>query len=320
MIKDIEKTDKILITGGTGFLGQHLEQELLDQGYKHVNAIGRDICDLLIQSDVNNFIYNFNPNVIIHAAATVGGIGANKENPGKFCYENLTMGVNIVEAARKYCNNLKKFVLIGTICQYPKYTPAPFEEEYLFEGRPEDTNSYYGIAKTALMTLVQSYKKQYKFPGITLLPVNLYGIGDSFDIINNHVIPAMILKFLDAKEKNLPEVILWGTGTPTREFLYVKDCAKAIVLAMEKYNDIDPVNVGTGKEVRIDDLADMIAEKVGYVGKIKFDYTHPDGQPRRCLNIEKAKDLFGFIAETDLENGLDQTIGWFKEEYCKDIP
>ncbi len=306
-------TNKILITGATGFLGQHLEDELRDSGYKNIEGISSNICDLRIQEDVNNYIFTSNPNIVIHCAATVGGIGANRNNPGQFCYENLIMGANLIEACRKYCEDIKKFVLIGTVCSYGKYTPIPFKEDSLFDGYPEETNAYYGIAKSALMVLLQSYRKQYDFPGITLLPVNMYGTGDSLNIKTNHVIPAMIIKFLKAKHNNLPEVILWGTGNPTREFLYVNDCAKAICLAMERYDDEKPVNIGTGKEIKMRDLAELIAQKIEYEGKITWDYVNPDGQPRRCLDVSRAKE-FGFEATTSLNDGLDKTIEWIRNK------
>jgi GDP-L-fucose synthase len=307
---EILKTDSILITGGTGFLGKWIEKELKEKGYEKVWAIGSQECDLRNQVDTNTFIWQYNPNIIIHAAANVGGIGKNLVESGTLCYENLVMGTNIIEAARQQCNNLKKFVLLSTICSFPKYTPIPFKEEDIWGGYPEETNAGYGLAKKMLMVLLQTYKQQYNFPGITLIPVNLMGEGDSLDLTNNHVIPALILKILKAKHNQEEFVEIWGDGSPSREFLYVKDCAKAIVLAMEKYEKLDPINIGTGKEIKISELVKILVDKIGFSGYIKWDTTKPNGQPRRCLDVSKAEKEFGFVAETNLCEGLDNTIKW----------
>jgi GDP-L-fucose synthase len=311
---EILKKDKILITGGTGFVGKHLQEELKRKGYNNCLFVGSKDFDLRNQSDTNNYIWRSNPNVIIHLAANVGGIGKNLVESGTLCYENLVMGTNLIEASRLYCKDLKKFVLLSTICSFPKYTPVPFREENIWDGYPEETNAGYGLAKKMLMVLLQTYKQQYHFPGITLIPVNLMGEGDSLDLTNNHVIPALISKILKAKSRNEEFVEIWGDGSASREFLYVKDAATAIVLAMEKYEKSDPVNIGTGKEIKIKDLVELLVDKIAYSGYIKWDKTKPNGQPRRCLDVSKAKKEFGFVAETSLDDGLDKTIEWIKKE------
>ena len=313
-MNNINKNDYILITGGTGFLGKHLQEELKREGYSKVGVIGSKECDLRNQADTNQFFWVQHPHIIIHLAANVGGIGKNLSYGGQLCYDNLVMGTNVIEAARQQCPELKKFILLSTVCSYPKFAKTPFVEEDLWSGYPEETNAPYGVAKKALMVLLQSYKKEYNFPGITLLPVNLYGSGDSLDLANNHVIPALILKILKAKENNDEYVDIWGDGSASREFLYAGDCAKGIVLAMEKYDKPDPINIGTGKEIKIKDLVELLVDKIGFSGYIKWDKTKPNGQPRRCLDVSKAKKEFGFVAETGLSDGLDKTIEWIKRE------
>ncbi len=311
---NINKEDTIVVTGGTGFLGRTVVSNLSEQGYINLVPLGSSDYDLR-KFDSAEAMYNHKqPDVVIHLAATVGGIGANKENPGRFMYENLIMGVNLIEAGRY--ENLKKFIMVGTVCSYPKFTPVPFKEEDIWNGYPEETNAPYGIAKKTLMQLIISYKEQYGFNGINLIPVNMYGPNDNFDPAISHVIPALILKFYQA---TLPRVHspmnIWGTGTASREFLYSEDCAEAIVSSMLSHDDPQPVNIGTGVEITIKDLANLIADKMGYKGEMVFDATKPDGQPRRCLNTDKAKHEFGFVAKTSFEEGIEKTIKWFKENY-----
>ena len=254
------------------------------------------------------------PDVVVHLAATVGGIGANKENPGRFMYENLVMGTNLIEAGRH--EGLKKFIMVGTVCSYPKFTPVPFKEEDIWNGYPEETNAPYGIAKKALMQLIISYKEQYGFNGINLIPVNMYGPHDNFDPKISHVIPALILKFHEAmKHDDHSPVSIWGTGSASREFLYVDDCAEAIVRAMGYHDDPQPINIGTGKEITIKNLSHLVAEKMGYTGQMIFDTTKPDGQPRRCLNTNRATSDLGFTAKTMFEEGIVKTIKWFRESH-----
>ncbi len=249
------------------------------------------------------------PNIVIHLAAKVGGIGANLAHPAEFFYENLMMGSQLLHECWR--SAIDKFVAVGTVCAYPKFTPVPFKEEELWNGYPEETNAPYGLAKKMLLVQSQSYRAQYGFNSIYLLPVNLYGPGDNFDLESSHVIPAQIRKCIEAKERKTDKVVLWGTGKPSREFLYVTDAAEGIVLATERYNGADPVNLGSGKEISIRDLVQIIARLTGFDGKIEWDTTKPDGQPRRCLDTSKAEKLFGFRAETDFENGLRETINWY---------
>jgi GDP-L-fucose synthase len=247
---------------------------------------------------------------VIHLAAKVGGIGFNRSNPAILFYDNIIMGAQLMEAARQ--SGVEKFVQIGTVCAYPKYTPVPFNEESLWDGYPEETNAPYGIAKKALLVQARAYREQYGFDAIYLLPVNLYGPRDNFDLESSHVIPALIRKCVEAVEKRKDEIVVWGTGKPSREFLYVDDCAEGILLATERYNDPDPVNLGSGKEIKIIELVELIAELAGFKGKIVWDNTKPDGQPRRCLDTEKAKNKFDFEAKTSLRDGLGKTIQWYK--------
>ena len=297
---------KILLTGATGFLGQNLKP-VLKQDYE-VCGVGSQFWDLRDQQKVYQALDHFEPDVIVHAAGSVGGILANRENPGKFMYENLIMGANLIEAART--SNIKKFILLGTVCAYPKFTPVPFKEEDLWNGYPEETNAPYGIAKKTLMKLVETYHCQYGFNGVNLIPVNMYGPHDHFNLTSSHVIPALILKFYDAIQSG-KDVTLWGTGEASREFLYAPDCAEAIKLAIEKDIGPNPINIGTGKEIKIKDLATEIAEQMGFSGKIIYDDSKPDGQPRRCLDTTRAEEVLGFKAKTDLQVGLKQTIEWF---------
>jgi GDP-L-fucose synthase len=311
-MKEIDLSKKrITITGANGFLGKHLVNELKSQGinnlflpnHKEYDLVEKDACTKIAKES----------DIIIHLAAKVGGILANKENPATFFYDNLMMGVQLIEQAR--LNNVEKFVALGTVCAYPKFTPVPFKESDLWIGYPEETNAPYGLAKKMLLVQLDAYRMQYNFNGIYLLPVNLYGPMDNFDPLSSHVIPALIRKIAIAKKQNLPSVEVWGSGSASREFLYVKDAAKAIVLATQKYNKTDPVNIGSGNEITIKDLALKIKELTSYQGKIVFDTSKPDGQPRRCLDTTLAQQEFGFKATTSFENGLKETIDyWVKNK------
>ena len=299
---------RILVTGGAGFLGSFLCPMLEARGAEVLIPRRRDF-DLTEQSDVRRLMIESRPDAVIHLAAEVGGIGANRENPGRFFYANASMGINLVEESRR--SGVAKFVQVGTVCAYPKFTPVPFEEDHLWDGYPEETNAPYGVAKKALLVMLQSYREQYGLNGIYLLPVNLYGPRDNFDLQSSHVIPALIRKFVAARESGSKYVEVWGTGSASREFLYVEDAARAIVLATERYDDPDPVNVGAGREVTIRELVEMIGGLTGFAGEIRWDATKPDGQPRRMLDTRRARERFGFEAEVGLEDGLRRTIDWW---------
>ena len=302
---------RVLVTGGTGFLGKNIKDhlpKLLGEEYS-VSLIGSEPYDLRCQQAVRKALEYFNPDVIVHAAGSVGGIGANQENPGKFMYDNLIMGANLIERAR--LRKVQKFILLGTVCAYPKHTPTPFLESYLWEGYPEETNAPYGIAKKSLMKLLQTYGEQYGMRGANLIPVNMYGPHDNFNLTSSHVIPALILKFYNAMKNGEREINVWGTGTASREFLYAPDCVDAIAKAIEYNVSLDPINIGTGKEITISDLVLEIGQQMGYEGIINWQADKPDGQPRRCLNTYLADERLGFKAETDLRTGLKQTIEWF---------
>jgi len=302
-------TDKrVLVTGGTGFLGSFVSDKLNQRGCRHVFVPRSKDYDLRDRDSVMRVYTDAKPQFVIHLAAVVGGIGANRANPGKFYYDNAIMGLELMEYGRQF--GVEKFVAVGTICAYPKFTPVPFKEEDLWNGYPEETNAPYGLAKKMMLVQAQAYRAQYGFNAIFLLPVNLYGPGDNFDPETSHVIPAMIRKFVEAKKSRNSEVILWGDGSPTREFLYVEDAAEGIVLAAERYNGEEPVNLGSGQELSIRDLANIIAEEVGFIGKIVWDSTKPNGQPRRCLDTTRAREWFQFEAETPFRQGLRKTIAW----------
>ena len=302
-------TDKrVLVTGGAGFLGSFVADKLNQRRCRHVFVPRSKDYDLRDRDSVIRVYTDAKPHFVIHLAAVVGGIGANRANPGKFYYDNAIMGLELMEYGRQF--GVEKFVALGTICAYPKFTPVPFKEEDLWNGYPEETNAPYGLAKKMMLVQAQAYRAQYGFNAIFLLPVNLYGPGDNFDPETSHVIPAMIRKFVEAKKSRNSEVILWGDGSPTREFLYVEDAAEGIVLAAERYNGEEPVNLGSGQELSIRDLANIIAEEVGFIGKIVWDSTKPNGQPRRCLDTTRAREWFQFEAETPFRQGLRKTIAW----------
>ncbi len=307
------KNKKIIVTGGAGFLGKYIVKKLKEIGCSNIFIPRIEEYDLRNLDDIIKIYKLAKADIVIHLAAVVGGIGANRENPGSFFYDNLIMGIQLMEEARK--SSIEKFVAIGTICAYPKLTPVPFKEEDLWNGYPEETNAPYGLAKKMLLVQSQAYRQQYGFNSIFLLPVNLYGPGDNFDPKSSHVIPALIKRFYEAKVKNEPEVVVWGTGNATREFFYVEDCAEAIVLATEKYDKPDPVNIGTGFEISIKDLAEKIRQIIGFKGKIVWDTSKPDGQPRRCLDTSRAKKEFGFKVKIDFNIGLEKTIEWYMGNY-----
>jgi GDP-L-fucose synthase len=308
---DLSK-ERIVVTGGAGFLGRHLQEELRSRGVPAESLLIPHIedYDLTTEADVVRVYEDMKPTVVIHLAAEVGGIGANRDNPGRFFYANMAMGLHLIEQAR--IRGLKKFVQIGTICAYPKFTPVPFREEDLWNGYPEETNAPYGVAKKALLVMLQAYRQQYGLNGVFLLPVNLYGPGDNFDLQTSHVIPALIRKFCAAIEKNEDKVVIWGTGSASREFFYVKDAARAVAMATEKYDGPDPVNLGAGFEITIKDLVEKIKDMTGFKGQIVWDTSKPDGQPRRCLDTSRARKLFGFEAQMPFDEGLRDTIEWWK--------
>jgi GDP-L-fucose synthase len=301
---------RILVTGAHGFLGSHIVARLERTGCRQIIAPRHAECDLPNGEAIEALFRNEQPDVVIHAAAAVGGIGANRANPGRFFYENAMMGLQLIEAARRH--GTEKVVVLGTICAYPKLTPVPFREEDLWGGYPEEVTAPYGLAKKMLMVQCQAYRQQYGMNAIFLLPVNLYGPGDHFDLQNSHVVPAMIRKCMEAKDRGDAEVVLWGDGSPTREFLYADDAAEAILLATKAYDKPEPVNLGSGEEISIRNLAELIARLVGFKGRITWDTTQPNGQPRRCLNVSRAEREFGFKASTALEEGLRRTIDWFQ--------
>ena len=306
------KDKTIVVTGGAGFLGAAVTAALAARGCRPEKVLSprRKEFDLVHEADVVRLYETHRPQVVIHLAAVVGGIGANRANPGSFYYQNLMMGALLMEHARHH--GVEKFVAIGTICAYPKFTPVPFKEDDLWSGYPEETNAPYGLAKKMLLVQAQAYRAQYGFNAIYLLPVNLYGPGDSFDPANSHVIPALIRKFVEAQESGAGEVEVWGTGRATREFLYVDDAAEGILLATERYDGPEPVNLGAGFEISIRELAELIAETVGYKGRLAWNTSQPDGQPRRSLDTARAQSLFGFRASTPFHEGLRRTVDWYR--------
>ena len=305
-------TKRICVTGGAGFLGTHLIRRLKEHGAREIFVPQYPEYDLVREADIIRMIDTAKPDIIIHLAAKVGGIGANREKPGEFFYDNLMMGVQLIH--QSWMKGVEKFVAIGTICAYPKYTPIPFKEEDLWNGYPEETNAPYGLAKKMLLVQSQSYREQYGYNSIFLLPVNLYGPGDNFNPASSHVIPALIRKYLEAKEQGASEIIAWGDGSPTREFIYVEDAAEGITLATERYNSSEPVNIGSSFEISIKDLTETIARLTGFNGTIRWDTSKPNGQPRRKLDTTRAREAFGFEAKTDFEDGLKRTIDWYANE------
>ena len=300
---------RVVVTGGAGFLGSFIVEKLRQRGCRHLAVPRSKEHDLRDRDAIVRLYKETRPHIVIHLAGVVGGIGANRANPGRFFYDNAVMGIQLMEYARQF--SVQKFVAVGTVCAYPKFTPVPFKEEDLWNGYPEETNAPYGLAKKMLLVQAQGYRAQYGFNAIYLLPVNLYGPRDNFDSETSHVIPALIRKCVEGKENRRREIVLWGDGSPTREFLYVEDAAEGILHAAERYNDNEPVNLGTGEEIAIRDLAKMIAGEVGFSGEIVWDTTKPNGQPRRCLDISRAKKLFGFQATHRLREGIAKTVAWF---------
>ena len=302
---------RIVVTGGAGFLGACVVARLRALGCTRIVVPRSRDCDLVERDAVRALYERERPQLVIHLAAQVGGIGANQQNPGRYFHANLQMGEHLIEEGRSH--GVEKIVLAGTICSYPKHTPVPFREENLWNGYPEETNAPYGVAKKALLVMAQAYRQQYGLHAVMLLPVNLYGPRDNFDLQSSHVIPAMIRKCIDAQVEGRDEIVLWGDGSPTREFLYVEDCARGFVLAAERYDSPEPVNLGAGFEISMRDLAALIQRLTGYSGQIRWDASRPNGQPRRCLDVSRARQQFGFEAQTGFEDGLRQTIAWYRE-------
>lgn len=303
---------RVLVTGGAGFLGQFVVEKLRECGCTKIN-VPRSAADDLRDVSCVQRVLRERPDVVIHLAAVVGGIGANRENPGRFFYDNAIMGIQLMEYSRKV--GVQKFVCLGTVCAYPKFAPVPFREADLWAGYPEETNAPYGLAKKMLLVQAQAYRQQYGFDAIYLMPVNLYGPRDNFDLKSSHVIPALIRKCIEAREAGHSRIVAWGSGAASREFLYVRDAAEAVVLAAERYDKPEPVNIGSGQEITIRELASMIGELCGFSGTIEWDSGQPDGQPRRSLDIQRARQEFGFSSHTDLRSGLQQTIAWYEHAY-----
>jgi GDP-L-fucose synthase len=299
----------ILVTGGAGFLGRHVVARLRQAGCQQIVVPRSAEYDLREAADIRRLLQRHKPEVVLHLAAVVGGIGANRLNPGSFLYANLLMGAQLIELSREA--GVEKFLAVGTICAYPKFTPVPFKESDLWNGYPEETNAPYGLAKKMMIAQTQAYRQQYGFNGVNLLMVNLYGPGDNFDLESSHVIPALIRKCVEAKERGDKVLPVWGTGTPTREFLYVEDAARAVYLAAEMLETSDPVNVGSGQEITIAELTETVARQTGFTGEVRYDSSKPDGQPRRCLDVTRARELLGFEATTSLSDGLEKTVAWY---------
>jgi GDP-L-fucose synthase len=301
---------RVAVTGGAGFLGSFVVERLRARGCRQIFVVRRRDYDLREPEAIIQMYRDSRPEIVIHLAAAVGGIEANRRHPGKFFYDNAIMGLQLLEQARRH--HVHKFVCVGTICAYPKFTPIPFKEEDLWNGYPEETNAPYGLAKKMLLVQAQAYRREYGFKAIYLLPVNLYGPRDNFDLETSHVIPALIRKMVEARDRGEEKIVAWGSGRVSREFLYVEDAAEAIVLAAEHYDQPEPVNVGTGYEITIRELAQLIARLVGFGGQIEWDSSRPDGQPRRCLDTARAKEAFGFEAQVSLDEGLRRTIAWYE--------
>lgn len=306
------KGKRVLLTGGAGFLGRVVADELEMRDVGEIFVPRSATYDLTEQDAVRDLYRDSRPEIVIHLAAEVGGIGANRANPGRYFFANMAMGLHVIEEAR--ASQVEKVVQVGTVCAYPKFATVPFREDDLWSGYPEETNAPYGIAKKSLLVMLQAYREQYGLNGIYLLPVNLYGPGDNFDPASSHVIPALVRKLVNARDQGDPEVVAWGTGSASREFLYVDDAARAIVMATEQYEGQEPINIGTSHEITIKELVELIGRLAGYDGTIRWDTTKPDGQPRRKLDTSRARELFGFNAAIDLEEGLRRTISWWEAE------
>ena len=304
-------TKRVTVTGGKGFLGSYILEKLEQCGCKNIAVANLPEYNLTNMTDIQRMYREQKPDIVIHLAAVVGGIGANRKNPGKFFYENAIMGIQLIHEA--YLNNIEKFIALGTICAYPKFTPVPFREEDLWNGYPEETNAPYGLAKKMMLVQCQAYRQQYGFNSIFLLPVNLYGPRDNFAPKSSHVIPALIKKCVDAVNQGKNEIVVWGSGKPSREFIYVEDAAEGILLAAEKYHKGDPVNIGAGFEITIKELVNLIVKLMEFSGKVNWDTSKPDGQPRRMLDTSKAEKEFCFKAKTSFEDGLKKTIEWYKD-------
>jgi GDP-L-fucose synthase len=307
----ISSSDRILITGGAGFLGSFLVEQLKARGYHDLIIPRRREFDLTRQDDVARLFEKFKPTVVAHLAAEVGGIGANRDNPGRFFYANMAMGMHLVEQART--SKVKKFLQVGTICAYPKFTPVPFKEADLWNGYPEETNAPYGVAKKALLVMCQAYRQQYGLNAVYILPVNLYGPRDNFDLHTSHVIPALIRKCVEARRRGDKKIVAWGTGAVSREFLYVEDCARGLLAALEQYDSPEPMNLGSGQEITIKHLTELVCRLGGFTGTIEWDASKPDGQPRRQLDVSLIRKAIGFVADTALEQGLAKTIEWYEQ-------
>ena len=303
------KQKRVIVTGGAGFLGSHVVDLLRQRNAREIVVPRSRHHDLRDKDAILRLFNAVSPDIVFHLAAVVGGIGANQKNPGKYFYDNAIMGIQLIEQARQF--GIGKMITTGTICSYPKFAPLPFNETDLWNGFPEETNAPYGLAKKMLLVQTQSYRQQYNFPGIFLMPVNLYGPRDHFNLQTSHVIPALIRKCIEAKESGEREITLWGDGSPTREFLFVEDAAEAIVIAAEKYDGVEPVNLGSGEEISIKALAELIAQETGFGGSIVWDTSRPNGQPRRRLDVSRAKKYFGFVAKTPLRLGIQKTVAWF---------
>ena len=302
---------KVLVTGGSGFLGSHVVEALRARGVGEVVVPRSAEHDLRDAAQTDAVFARHRPDLVMHLAASVGGIGANRRHPGRFFYDNMAMGLNVLESARAH--GTAKVVVAGTICAYPKFTPVPFREDDLWNGYPEETNAPYGIAKKSLLVMAQAYRQEYGSNFVMVFPVNLFGPRDNFDLEDSHVIPAMIRKFIDAQARGESFVTLWGDGSPTREFLFVEDCAEGLALAAERYDDPDPVNLGAGFEISMRELAETIARACGFAGDVRWDGSRPNGQPRRMLDVERARERFGFTARTPFAEGLRRTIAWYRE-------